>query len=59
MAFHSCATCGATTHWAMRVDPGQGKIAVNLMLADPEVINQVPVRHFDGAETWTFLEDDD
>jgi len=54
LAFHSCATCGTTTHWASRIDD---KIAVNLRLADdPAVLAAIPVRHFDGAESWTFLD---
>jgi len=54
LAFHSCATCGVTTHWASLSDE---KVAVNLRLADdPAVLDDIPVRHFDGADTWTFLD---
>lgn len=54
LAFHTCATCGATTHWASLIDT---KIAVNLRLADdPSVLEAIPVRHFDGADTWAFLD---
>jgi len=54
LAFHSCATCGATTHWASLIDE---KVAVNLRLADdPSVLEGIPVRHFDGADTWRFLD---
>ena len=31
-------------------------MAVNLRLADPDVVAKVPVRHFDGADTWEFLD---
>jgi hypothetical protein len=54
LAFHSCATCGATTHWASLID---GKVAVNLRLADdPVSVADIRVRHFDGADSWTFLD---
>jgi hypothetical protein len=54
LAFHSCASCGVTTHWASLSDD---KVAVNLRLADdPAVVTGIPVRHFDGAESWTFLD---
>lgn len=56
LTFHTCKTCGCTTHWANVKEP-TGHIAVNLRMADPDVIAKVPVRHFDGAETWTFLDD--
>ncbi len=54
LAFHSCATCGVTTHWAGLDDD---QIAVNLRLADdPAVLDTIRLRHFDGAESWTFLD---
>lgn len=57
LAFHSCKTCGCTTHWEnLNPDGPDARMAVNLRLADPGVITQVPVRHFDGADTWVFLD---
>ncbi len=51
--FHSCKTCGCITHW-QGVD---GKrFAVNLRLAEPDQIKDIRVRHFDGADTWEFLD---
>ena len=57
LAFHHCPTCGVTTHWEPvdRLDP-EAYMAVNLRLADPDVVAKVPVRHFDGADTWEFLD---
>lgn len=31
-------------------------MAVNASLADPERLRDIPVRHFDGADTWEFLD---
>lgn len=57
LAFHSCATCGCTTHWEnLSPDEEGARMAVNLRLADPEIVAKVPVRHFDGADTWEFLD---
>jgi hypothetical protein len=54
LAFHSCATCGVTTHWASLTDD---KVAVNLRLADdPAAIADIPIRHFDGADTWRYVD---
>lgn len=54
LAFHTCKTCGATTHWASLIDD---RYAVNLRLADdPSVVATTRVRHFDGADTWEFLD---
>lgn len=57
LAFHHCPVCGCTTHWRpLNPDGPDAYMAVNLRLADPEVIASVPVRHFDGADTWEFLD---
>lgn len=53
LLFHSCKTCHCLTHWSGREGP---RFAVNVRLADPAEIADIPVRHFDGADTWTFLD---
>ena len=53
LAFHSCNTCGCTTHWASLTDD---KFAVNCRLCPPDQTRDLRVRHFDGAETWQFLD---
>jgi hypothetical protein len=57
LAFHSCSTCGTTTHWEnLRPQTDAARMAVNLRLAAPKVIGSVQVRNFDGADTWKFLD---
>jgi hypothetical protein len=56
IAFHTCRTCGCTTHWESVSGKLPGRMAVNLRLAAPETIEAIGLRHFDGAETWTFLD---
>lgn len=55
ISFHTCPTCGATTHWFPMQKDGD-LLAVNARLADPEALKGIPLRRFDGAETWTFLD---
>ncbi|WP_299396795.1 GFA family protein [Pelagibius sp.] len=56
LAFHSCRTCGCTTHWE-NLDPSPAaRMAVNCALAEPAEIAGLRIRHFDGAETWTWLD---
>ena len=57
IAFHTCRTCGCTTHWENLVHPETGKLAVNLNMAEPAEENRIRVRHFDGADTWTFIDE--
>ncbi|WP_428641323.1 GFA family protein [Roseibium sp.] len=56
LAFHSCRTCGCTTHWEAIKGEGKGRMAVNLRLAEPGTIEAIGLRHFDGADSWTFLD---
>ncbi len=56
LAFHSCRTCGCTTHW-IGLSPDTETMAVNGRLIDPAEMSDIPVRRFDGAETWKFLDE--
>ena len=51
-----CSTCGVATHWEP-LDPQPGiQHGVNLNIFDPALAQAVQVRHFDGADTWTYLD---
>lgn len=53
LIFHACKTCLCLTHWASREGP---RFAVNVRMAAPADIADIKVRHFDGADTWEFLD---
>jgi len=53
---HRCSTCGCITHW-WSLDPASDRMGVNARLADPAIVAAARVRRFDGADTWTFLDD--
>ena len=53
---HHCRTCGCTTHWVSISEEAADRVAINARLFPPEDRAGIPVRHFDGAETWTFLD---
>jgi len=53
---HRCKTCGCVSHWTP-LDPSIGRMGVNARLMPPEILAQARVRHFDGAATWTFLDE--
>jgi hypothetical protein len=56
LAIVSCATCGCTTHWeALAPSEGRLRMAVNMRMADPMVLAAIPIKDFDGADTWTRL----
>ena len=51
-----CRHCGIATHWEP-IDPAPGtKHGVNLRVFEPALVRAVQVRHFDGADSWTFLD---
>ena len=56
LAFHSCKTCGCTTHWEPVKPTEDSPMAVNCRLAEPEQIAHLRVRQFDGADSWKFLD---
>ncbi len=62
LGFHFCTECGCTTHWLSQKANEEGKfrIAVNTRLAsEPEQIQDIPIRHFDGLEKFTEASLDD
>ena len=57
IGFHFCQSCGCVTHW-LAVTPdeqGRRRIAVNLRMAEPESVAAVPIRQFDGLDTFEAL----
>lgn len=57
IAFHFCPVCGCMAFWrALAVgQDGKRRIAVNLRLAEPQDVSQVPIDHFDGLDTFDDL----
>jgi hypothetical protein len=60
LSFNFCPTCGNVTHWhGFGIDAqGRRRSAVNLRLAEPDAVAAIPIRHFDGFDTWTSLPSD-
>ncbi|MGD1935119.1 MAG: GFA family protein [Candidatus Phaeomarinobacter sp.] len=56
LAFHSCKVCGCTTHWQGLTPENQDRLALNMRMADPKSIASIPIRKFDGAVTWSFID---
>ncbi len=61
LANHFCKTCGGMAYWrgcAPEAD-GRTRMALNLRLADdPETVANIPVKRFDGFDTWAALPDE-
>lgn len=60
IGFHFCPDCGCVAYWrAVQTGrSGRRRIAVNLRLAEPQDVADIPIDHFDGFDTWTDLGQD-
>ena len=56
LAIHTCKNCGCTTHWENLSPAEDAVMAVNFRMCSDEDRSRFPVRHFDGADTWSFLD---
>lgn len=51
-----CKHCGCITHWLpLQSKPG-ARHGVNLRNFEPGLYQHIKPRHFDGAESWSFLD---
>jgi hypothetical protein len=57
IGFHFCEHCGCIAYYrALRPDAqGRNRTAVNLRMAEPDAVANIPVNHFDGLKDWTDL----
>ena len=55
-----CSTCGCVLAWrSLRLDEnGRRRMAVNIRLADPDLVSDLPIDHFDGLDTFEDLPGD-
>ncbi|ALO44045.1 GFA family protein [Pseudoalteromonas phenolica] len=54
--FHHCACCGCITHYTPTELGNADRMAVNLRMFKRDILEQVNIRYFDGADSWTFYE---
>jgi hypothetical protein len=56
--FRRCRTCGCAVDWVANPEkPPIARTGVNARLFPPEIVNALRVRRFDGADTWTYLDE--
>lgn len=57
LEMHFCPTCGCVICWrGLRLDEaGRRRMAVNVRLAEPEAVANLPIDHFDGLDTFDDL----
>lgn len=55
--FHFCAYCGCVTHYVACSEDENGRMrtAVNVRMSDLSAISELPIRHFDGYDSFKEL----
>jgi hypothetical protein len=51
-----CRHCGCVTHWEPLERGPDAHMAVNVRNFDPNELDNLRIRRFDGANTWTYLD---
>jgi hypothetical protein len=54
--FWHCRKCGCLTHYTSVDEGPESRFAVNTRMLPPDAIESLTVRHFDGAESWQYLD---
>jgi hypothetical protein len=52
-----CRHCGCVTHWERLVAKPGMKYGVNMRNFEPADVGDARLRRFDGADTWTYLDE--
>ena len=55
--FHFCPNCGCLTHYRSDNAPKGPRVAINARMMPPDCLEQTTVRHFDGADSWQFIDE--
>lgn len=55
--FYHCNNCSCITHYESLEKKADSRIAVNARMMPPEIVAAIPVKKFDGADSWKFIEE--
>ena len=60
LEYHYCPRCACIAFWRAQNEDDEGKrrIAVNLRLAEPDTVANIPIKRFDGLDTFKALPED-
>ena len=54
--FYHCDRCGCLTHYESMEKQENSRFAVNARMLPPEPTSTLPLRHFDGADSWSYVD---
>ena len=56
LIIHRCNTCGITTHWSTLDPEAPQRMKINFSTLNGDLPESIPIRHFDGADSWQYLD---
>lgn len=56
LAFVRCSNCGCFSHWRSLDPAHMDRMGINARLFTNVDISKIQIRHFDGADTWKYLD---
>lgn len=54
--FWHCSRCGCLTHYESTDKHERSRFALNARMLSLAALESLPVRHFDGADSWEYLD---
>lgn len=55
--FCHCSTCGCLTHYRSISTSNPNRLAINARMFEPDALEGIRIRHFDGASSWKYLDE--
>ena len=55
--FFHCKICGCTTHYESVEKQADSRVAINTRMMQRQDMAGIPVRKFDGADTWEYIDE--
>jgi hypothetical protein len=55
--FYHCVTCGCVTHYESIDKNDDSRVSINARILPRQSVEKLRSRHFDGADTWEFLDE--
>jgi len=54
--FCHCSACGCLTHYESVEKHETSRFAINARMMPPELLASIPIRKFDGADSWKYID---
>ena len=55
--FYHCTQCGCLTHYESVEKSPDSRVGVNARMMPADFVSALPIKRFDGAKTWKYIED--